>query len=250
MHRKIFVYLFLSITLFSCAKKNYLADQTSRTYRLEKGSFTNDVAISDMIAPYKAELDKTMNDIIGYNEAEMVKGKPNSSLTNWFADALYEEINNQPGLKADFAIQNYGGVRMNSFAPGNVTVGTIYEIMPFDNGMYILTLTGTEVQLLLDKIADSNGWPISRTVQFTIEFGKAARVMIHGKTLDPLANYQVAIPDYVANGGDNMHFLKEAPRFDTQKLVRDLLIQHVKRVTARGESLKSDSTKRILLAGE
>ena len=250
MYKNILLYIILAWVGSGCTKKTYLADVSSRTYRIEKGSYTNDLAISDMIAPYKAELDKTMNEVIGQNESEMTKGKPNSTLTNWFADAIWEEVNVQPGLKADFAVQNYGGVRVNSFAAGPVTVGAIYELMPFDNAMFILTMTGAQVQSLFDKIAESNGWPLSRSVSFTTEFGKAAGVKIKGKDLDVNAVYQAAIPDYVANGGDNMDFLKECPKVETGKLVRDLLISYVKRQTAEGRPLKADTTTRITESGK
>ncbi|MBK8620181.1 MAG: 5'-nucleotidase C-terminal domain-containing protein [Saprospiraceae bacterium] len=240
-----FVFLF-----GSCAKKNYLADVTSRNYRIEKGSYTNDVAISDMIAPYKEKLDLTMNEVIGQNTTEMTKGKPNSTLTNWFADALYDEMNHMQGVKVDFAIQNYGGVRVNSFAAGNVTVGNVYELMPFDNTMFVLTMKGDKVQQLFDKIAESNGWPISKSVQFRVEFGKAADVTIHGKPLDPAKEYMAAIPDYVANGGDNMDFRRDCPKWESQKYVRDILINYIKRQTSMGLPLSADPSKRILLSGE
>ncbi len=44
-----------------------------------------------MIRPYKLELDKTMNEVIGYCDEELTKGKPSSNLTNWFADVLLDE---------------------------------------------------------------------------------------------------------------------------------------------------------------
>jgi 2',3'-cyclic-nucleotide 2'-phosphodiesterase (5'-nucleotidase family) len=250
MNYKIVLYILFFLGLNSCSKKNYLADVHSRNYRIEKGAYTNDVAISDMIAPYKEKLDKTMNEVIGYNEVEMTKGKPNSSLTNWFADAIWEEVNMLPGMQADFAVQNYGGVRVNSMAKGDITIGTIYELMPFDNTLFILTMTGEEVQQLMDKIAESNGWPLSRSVQFVTEFGKAANVRIHGKPLEVKKEYKAAIPDYVANGGDNMSFITRCPRAETGKLVRDILIQYVKRQTASGKVLKADESKRILESGK
>lgn len=246
MRNKIIVYISFLLVFSACAKKSYLADISSRNYRIEKGSHSNDVAISNMISPYKEKLDLVMNEIIGYNPVEMTKGKPNSSLTNWFADALWEEVNEQQGLAVDFAIQNYGGVRQNAMAKGNITIGTIYELMPFDNTMFVVTLNGEEVQLLMDKLADSGGWPLSRSVQFTMEFGKAVDIKINGKPLDSKAEYKAAIPDYVAQGGDNTTFLQNCPRLETQILVRDLLIQHVKRKTAKGEQIISDPTQRIL----
>ena len=235
-------FLFLST---SCAKVNHVADVNSRNYRIEKASFPVDTKVASMIEPYKAKLDETMNDVIGYNEVELTKGKPNSGLTNWFSDVLLEESQKLVTEKVDFAIQNYGGIRIPVLAQGNVTVGKIYELMPFDNLMYIQELPGSVVLQLFDKIAESGGWPISHSVSMDIAYGKAKNIFINGVALDTAKTYIAAIPDYIANGGDNMIFLKGVKTTNTNALIRDLLINNIRFHTSQGRNIKSNPAPRI-----
>jgi len=229
----------------SCAKVNHVADLKNRNYKIEKASFPVDTKVAEMIEPYKAQLDQTMNEVIGYNEAEMIKGKPNSSLTNWFSDVLLEESQKLVTEKVDFAIQNYGGIRLPTIAKGDVTVGKIYELMPFDNLMYIQELPGSTVQLLFDKIAESGGWPLSHSVSMDIAYGKAKNIYFHGVALDTNKVYVAAIPDYIANGGDNMDFLRNVKTNNTGALIRDLLINNIRFHTSQGKNIISNPSVRI-----
>lgn len=244
MKRCLFAFLFIG-SVISCAKQNHLADVQTRTYRIEKASYPVDVAIAEVIEPYKDQLDATMNEVIGYNVEEMVKGKPSSSLTNWFTDALLAETQKLVQDSLDFAIQNYGGIRLNSFSSGDITVGKVYELMPFDNIIFVVELQGNLVKKLFNRMAQSGGWPISHTVKFHISFGEATDISIKGMPLDTMRTYHVAIPDYVALGGDNMEMMKDVKMHNTNALVRDLLIQYIKDETAHGRKIIANQSQRI-----
>jgi 2',3'-cyclic-nucleotide 2'-phosphodiesterase (5'-nucleotidase family) len=234
------------IMFLGCTKQYHLADVKPRTYRIEKASFPVDVKTAEIIEPYKLQLDVTMNEVISYNESEMVKGKPSSTLTNWFADVLLDETQKLVADSLDFAIQNYGGIRLGSVPKGNITVGKVYELMPFDNIMYITEMDGNTVQMLFDKMAESGGWPVSKNVYFEIAFGKAKNILIKKKTLDPTHIYKVAIPDYIANGGDNMTFMKGLKAHNTNALIRDMIIQHLKTMKQQNKTIIPDNEKRII----
>jgi 2',3'-cyclic-nucleotide 2'-phosphodiesterase (5'-nucleotidase family) len=244
MYSKFVLILFVSLCI-SCGKQYHLADIQNRSYRIEKASYPVDVKVAAMIEPYKLQLDKTMNDVIGYCDEELTKGKPSSNLTNWFADVLLDETQKLVTDRLDFAVQNYGGIRVPVLAKGDVTVGKIYELMPFDNVMYILELKGSTVKHFFDRMAESGGWPVSRTISFEIAYGKAKNIRIHGIPIDTNAVYNAAIPDYIANGGDNMDFLKDAKTNNTGALIRDMLINNVKSMTAAGKTIQSITDKRI-----
>ena len=111
-------------------------------------------------------------------------------------------------------------------AKGDLTVGDIYEVMPFDNKLVILNLSGDKTLMLLNRIADYGGWPISSNLTFSIEDDKATNIMIKGKPFDIKKSYRVALPDYTANGGDRCKFLKEEPQIDNDKMIRDLIIEY------------------------
>lgn len=52
-------------------------------------------------------------------------------------------------LTADFAIQNRGGCRTDMLA-GNITFGSVFDILPFANTLVLLTLTGSQIKSLLE----------------------------------------------------------------------------------------------------
>ena len=60
-------------------------------------------------------------------------------LGSMICDALMEETH------AEIAIENPGGVRIDSHPAGDITVSDVYEIDPFDNHAVVLTLTGNEL---------------------------------------------------------------------------------------------------------
>ena len=126
----------------------------------------------------------------------------------------------------DFAVQNYGGLRVPVVAKGDLTVGDIYEVMPFDNKLVVLNLTGEKTLMLLNRIADYGGWPISSNLTFAIEDEKATDIMIKGESFDIKKSYRVALPDYTANGGDRCTFLMKEPQEDNDKMIRDLVIEY------------------------
>jgi 2',3'-cyclic-nucleotide 2'-phosphodiesterase (5'-nucleotidase family) len=155
--------------------------------------------------------------------------RPEGTLGNWVADVLQAKAVACTG-NADFALCNYGGLRIPRLPQGTWTLGLIYELMPFDNVLITVAVPGTAVQQLLDAVAADGGWPASKELQFTIREGKATAIKIKGKPLDPSATYQVVLSDYLANGGSNLEFLKPFPKKDCQGvLLRDVLIEGAKR---------------------
>jgi len=67
----------------------------------------------------------------------------------------------------------------------------------------------------------------SKELRFEINQDKAEKVNIKGQALDLEKTYLVALPDYIANGGDKCFFLKEQKRIETGKLIRDVLLEYI-----------------------
>lgn len=235
----------LGLSISSCSKQIYTADIDTSYYRINNRNET-DKDLDKLIAPYKAQLDAKMGEVIAFSENEMTKGRPNSTLGNWFADALLEEASYIYKREIDIAMQNYGGIRVPFLKQGDITVGNIYELMPFDNQLVVLTMDGKLLQQLLDVIAEKGGWPISKTLKFTMDGDKAVDVFIKGEPLDMSKKYTVALADYIANGGDNCFFLDQAEREDNDVMIRDLIIDHLKRKPENEKNLVVDGSMRIL----
>ena len=94
-----------------------------------------------LLAPYKAKIDSMMYRVVGTAEMSMDKGAPESLLSNLVADVLRGAAAQVLGKPADMGLVNMGGLR-NVLTEGAVTCGNIYEILPFENSLCVVTLKG------------------------------------------------------------------------------------------------------------
>ena len=100
-------------------------------------------AVNEIIAGYQADLDAQMEEVIGQCASDIAWSSPlvrtqESPLGNLAADALRDYCD------ADIAIQNGGGIRAGLTA-GDVTVGDIFAMLPFDNKVTLVEVTGDRV---------------------------------------------------------------------------------------------------------
>ena len=240
----ILLFIFI-IASFSCGtNKIYVADVDARKYEISS-DYKDDPVIDSIIQPYKAVLDSKMKRVIAYNPVVLEKQKPNSNMGNWFADLLSDIAVKEWGNKVDFAFQNYGGIRLPSIGKGNISVGTIYELMPFDNTLVLIQADGNTIKMILDHISDYGGAPISKQVSFVKTGDTASNILIHNEALDMQKTYYVAMPDYSANGGDGFDFLVNVPRQNSDTFIRDMVIDYFDD-TPEIDTLVVDSTPRIL----
>lgn len=202
-----------------------------------------------LIDPFSKEMWSEMNEVIGQNAQPLNKEKPEGTLNNWVADVMKTEAERFTGKPVDFAISNYGGIRINVLPQGPVTLGRIFEVMPFDNLLVVLQMPGEDLKVFLDHMASEGGWPVSKELRFMISDSTAKDISINGLPLDTQHTYLVAMPDYVANGGDQRHYLQELPRQKLTYVIRDALIDHTRRLAASGDSIVVQKDGRIKNAG-
>lgn len=161
-----------------------------------------------------------------------------SVLGNFVADVQLERtatagaqiaFMNPGGLRDDFLVASQFG----SEAPGVVTLGEANAVQPFANGVVTLTLTGAQVEQVLEEQwqpTDASrpflALGVSAGFSFTYDPGRAqgeriTSVTLDGAALDPAAAYRVTVNSFLAAGGDN--FLTLAEGTDRQELgVTDL----------------------------
>ena len=159
-----------------------------------------------LLQPYYDSLNKMLNRVIGFSVYGLYKKQPEGSLGNMMADAMKMMSEKKYNVTVDAAIINTGSIQ-SYIAKGDVTVGKIYELIPFDNAMVILQIKGNVLQSLLNKSAEKNGWSVSN-IKMQIKDKKAVNVFISDKPLDETATYTIACTDYIAAGGDECTMLK------------------------------------------
>lgn len=186
-----------------------------------------DSAYLSHLAPIKADLEREMNVTLGYAAEPMWVGEPECPMLNWSSDALWEAAKKAYPGKVDIAIVNMGGMRC-SWSAGPITRGNVFELMPFDNRLVVLTLTGADIIELCESFARYGGQGVAG-MRVTVIDGRLADVTIAGKAVNPKADYTVATSDYLSGGADHMEALtKYKDYWKSDLLIRDLYIEAVR----------------------
>ncbi len=240
--------MLLAAVLWTGCNKYYQPSQANAENLRVKTSATTDGsphALEDIISPYRATLSERMNTVIGQAEERLFKKKPESNLGNWVADAVHNQALQLSKSPVDLSIQNYGGIRIPEVTAGDITVGKIYELMPFDNILVIVEMDGIMTQRFFDHMAADGGWPISKEAKYILAEDGALNVLINGQPIQTDQTYRISMPDYIANGGGNCDFLEDLPRENTGRLVRDALIDEVVQRTEAGETISAQLDGRV-----
>ena len=123
-----------------------------------------------------------------------------------------------------------------------------------DTGM-VFTLRGGKVLELFGQIAAVGGEGVSNGVELVItKDGRLKSAKLHGKAIDPKAEYRVATLDYVAQGNDNMTAFKastavNSPRGEGNN-VRFIIMDYMKKKMSQGISISARVEGRIKIDGK
>jgi 2',3'-cyclic-nucleotide 2'-phosphodiesterase (5'-nucleotidase family) len=152
--------------------------------------------------------------------------------------------------KSDIALHNSFGLRAD-LVKGDVTVGHLYKIMPFENTLAVMTLSGTD---LIELLAHNFKGGVSRlqvshhlqvqVVQPSMPANTTIKVLYQGKEIMPQQIFKVAMNSYMASGGSCCQALKALPHDDTGISLRVLFMDLIKKLG----QVKAPKTGRIILA--
>jgi len=241
---KFFLFLFpFSFLLLSCSSKTKITSVVVSHVNMTDSISEGDAAIASLISPYKKELDLTMNEVLNTSEMAMLNDRPEGILGNFVADLSLKkahEIDNA----VDFCLLNTGGLR-TSLPEGEITRGKIFELMPFENELVVITLTGRKTKALFDYLSKVGGQPVAG-VKIGIEKDRPEIIYINKVLFDSTKIYKVVTTDYLANGGDKMDFFKEPI---SRKLLniklRDAIIEYVVEEKENGRSINAKFDGRV-----
>lgn len=185
-----------------------------------------DATFSSIIDDYAAEVKEKMDVKLGYAPYNINRGTPESALGNLTADGLIWIAQNLHNTKADVAIYNSGGVRAN-ISKGNVTVGDVYAVYPFDNILSLITIKGSKLKELLKKVPGS--LYVNKEVKIVKSGTTISTMTLNGKTIQDSQNYTVATIDYISdNDGYSSIFNGYVSREDSVDMIRDEFVEYFK----------------------
>lgn len=191
----------------------------------------------EFILPYKNSVDENLNSVLAYNKNDMIKtdGGLNSSIGNMMADIVFIQADSaffmQKQKNIDFVLLNYGGIRAG-MPKGNVTQRTAFEIMPFENEIVILELSGYSVEKMIEYLQNAKtAHPVSGVQIIFDKNNQLVDFTIQNKPFDLHKTYFVATSDFLKNGGDSMNFFAEAKNeFPINYKIRNALTDYFKKV--------------------
>ena len=224
-------FLFLALFLSGCGKSVQV--KNAETSRIAIDGSVDSIADSAYIAylaPYKESVEREMAVVIGYTADSLYVASPECPMLNWATEALWYAAKEVYPGQVDIAVVNKGGMRCE-WPAGPITQGNVFELMPFDNKLVVLSMKGEDILALCQLFATYGGQGVAG-LRMTAVDGQLADVSVGGKPVDKDAIYTVATSDYLAGGADHMDALKNhVDYWDSELLVRDLYIAAVKRDT-------------------
>ena len=253
--RQLFLSLFGTLMIASCAPKHYSLVGVERTRIIVDSRYDQnpDQAAAKFLEPYKRVNDSIMGPVVGQVAHNMHAERPESDLSNLLADILMwaaKDYNEQPV----FAIYNKGGIRAD-LTKGDVTYGDVLDVAPFENKICFTTLTGESLMKLFRQIAHRGGEGVSKGVELVIkmdeknETGELVSAKIQGQEIDPQAEYRVATLNYILEGNDGMSAFLDgknsvAPQ-EASNNTRFLIMNYFRDMQAKGIVVDSKVEGRI-----
>ena len=217
-----------------------------------------DAAVAAIVNDYDVQVKKLRDSPIGESAVALVKGGKDNLLGNLTSDALRSGAGG--ALRANYAFQNSGGLRVKEIPAGPITFGQVFDLYPFDNQQMVVTLKAQAVRDALEAVLHHGKGPLGVSgLHYTIDWtrfatpkevkeappGALVTSVIDDATGKPIcetksctarqcqatcvdATYTVSVTDFLANGGDGLSMLKEAPRQVGPVLCRDIIVAYVK----------------------
>ncbi|MBR3566346.1 MAG: 5'-nucleotidase C-terminal domain-containing protein [Paludibacteraceae bacterium] len=228
MKTRYFFFISLFFLFGSCSRNLKVTHSSSEAIRIDSTlNAIQDTSYIAHLVPIKEATDSVMDQVLGVAPEALVRRAPESNLMNWSADALREIAVKETGMAIDAAVVNLGGLRCD-IPQGNVTMRSIFSLMPFDNELVVVTMEGKDILDLCNTFAHRGGEGISG-IRMTINGEKAEDVTINGKPVVPEAVYYVATSDYLSTGTDEMvAFTRAIDKKLLNKKIRDLYIDYVR----------------------
>ncbi|MBL0061494.1 MAG: bifunctional metallophosphatase/5'-nucleotidase [bacterium] len=209
--------------------KNFSDESTLIT--LFSDQFPRDRNVAETIDTVVARVEIGFNERIGVAEQPITRiGEAESALGNLVCDAMLWR------LKGDISITNKGGVRTD-LPGGNLTPQDVFNVLPFDNTLGSVEVTGTFVkEMIEDKVAyGGSGLYVGGMrvkVDRTREKGdRVVMLEIGGQPVEADKTYRLVTTDYLLEGNSGMEklsALRSQAAVESGVYMREAIIEYIK----------------------
>ena len=223
------------------AKMTFIFDENNKLVSAEPlldhlynrpDTLKDDVNTLAIYKKYEEELGPVLGKVLGKTTVELDHDRyaGPSLLGEWSCEVMREKVGVQ------IAMTNGGGLRVPVPA-GEITAGILYEVMPFDNTLYTMKLSGADVKANIEHgiLNEEIGWIQISGVMVTYnkeaEAGNriTSMVLADGTPVELDKYYTVVTNDFMFTGGDKYNFSNSKDGLDTFIPIRDALMEAVEK---------------------
>lgn len=198
-------------------KKTEVIDGVNVTRYVDR-EITPDPVIESFLRPFKEQGDQLLQVVLAKSDGKFegdraVIRKQETNLGNLLALAYKEKFN------ADLSVLNSGGIR-DSMPAGDITYETVLTVLPFGGEVVTVEISGNKLKTYLTSVAlelapGTGSYPQMSFVK--IKGSRADKrideILINGQKIQDEKIYKIAIPEFIAVGGDKYPSLKNEPTF-------------------------------------
>jgi 2',3'-cyclic-nucleotide 2'-phosphodiesterase (5'-nucleotidase family) len=217
------------------------------TESLVDSTVPDDSKVDKMLEAYSPKV-RALYVVIGKLKGDLKKGGIGAgSLGNFVVDALRDRGQVKLGKPVLLTITNSGGLRRSAIAEGDLRVVDIFELLPFENALVSLELTGEQLRRFLDVVIANRDAQSGARIMYRSNDKKedeitSVKIGSRGAEteIDPKAVYTIVTIDYLVKRGGDYSVLKEGKNIRPLNLtLRDAVLDYVKAETAAGREIKA-----------
>lgn len=220
-------------------------------------SIPDDPEVQKVIAPYSEKVIE-LSKVIGRLEGGLTKtGVGAGTIGRFVTEGMRSQATGKLNKPIVLSIMNAGGLRKNEIAAGDLRASDIFELLPFENALIAVDVTGVQLAKLL-QIATRDAQTGAR-IQFKwneqnrAEFISGKLLDASGKEqeIDPDKIYTVVTIDYLLRLGSGSYAILQEAKATTPLNItlRDAVLQYVKSETAAGRTIRPITDDRFVQVG-
>ena len=190
-----------------------------------------------------------LKQVVGHSTHMLLnlRNEPDLPLGNLVADALRAKGSDYFGVPMDFAITNYGGIRV-PLPEGPVTLDDMESMFPFKNYMCYAKVRGNNLLRLLEQLARTPAFQAVSGCKVKVKAHELVEAEVGGQPIDPDKLYNVTTIDFLLSGGDQIAIGALAEDVVlTPVLIRDVMLEYVQKMEAEGKVLDGKKDGRVVM---
>ena len=215
----------------------------------------DDPAVGKMLAVYSPKV-RDLEVVLGKLNGDLRRGGTGSgSLGNFVTDGMRAQASLKIGKPVTAALMNSGGMRRSTIGEGELKARDIFELLPFENALVTLDLTGKQLMKLLQMIVSRREAQSGARIIYKVNADKSSELVSAKlreasgeKDIDPSATYTIVTIDYLYRvGGSTYGILREGKNMKELGItLRDAIMAYVKSETAAGRVIKPNLDGRFV----